>query len=222
MRRALVAATAALLFLASGCDGGDAALDAVTTTTSVDHTDTTRGAPPPDARSLLLLATDLPGDAWMAIPTPDGDRTTGVDDPCPVALSTTAADMATAVFSWEGFDERFRTGVVEVVSTYRGDARAAFAAVRKRLRTCGDGDFIEELADGDAEVSTSKLALRPLGDETVGLRMVVEQDHDRNTLDLVAIRRGEVVIVLVMIAFDDGDPALIGQVARAAVSKLGS
>jgi hypothetical protein len=222
MRRALVAATAAVLLLATGCDTGGAALHGVNTTTSADRTDTTHGAPAPAARSLLLVATDLPGDEWRTVPTPDADPSTVVDDPCSVAWSTAAADRATAAFSWEGFDARFRTAVLEVVSTYRGTAAAAFADLRERVHRCGDADFLEDLADGDVEVSRSEPALPPLGNETVALRLVIERRGDRNTIDVVAIRRGEVVIRIVTLAFDDGDPALIGQVAQAAVSKLGS
>jgi len=154
----------------------------------------------PDLSAALLMPADLPGE-WTMLARPDREGTR----PCGMELGFTprALDRAEVLF------EASPTGpfLQHVVGRYAPDVAAALMdEFRAALVTCPAWEATTD--DGRTVHSRwEPLALAPLGDDTVAAYIVIESGNLFGRTHAIAVRRGDLVMLLVHTAAGLAMPA---------------
>ncbi len=116
--------------------------------------------------------------------------------------------------------------LLEQLVSYSGDgAQRAYEAAKQLFSTCTS--WTTTGTDGTATSFTaSALSFPKLGDQTLALRLNGDDSSTQVALDLVAVRKGNVICVVAglgttsILGSNSVDPAVLATTARTAVNKI--
>jgi hypothetical protein len=173
----------------------------------------------PEVTGALLTKDDLPAGWTMAEPT----LSSGNDE---VAFCNAGRAPVTrrARAEVEFHDSETHRIVNESVVSYTpGDAAKVIDFFQKSLRSCTEWQQTDD-SGGEIQYQVTPLSLPKLGDGVVGARMIVTRDDVPQQVDLIALRKGDLVAYLVQSTTAGGsvDPVLTLRLLGKATERLGA
>ncbi|WP_331773324.1 hypothetical protein [Embleya sp. NBC_00888] len=236
VRRAhAAAATAALLFgmTACGSDGGSLPRPHRTQAPPIPQFAPTVGPLTQDQARRSVLTPEDVGPGWSAGALEDGVPGPG-DEAFPKSAGSRACDKALddartgATRVTVGVEREFEqdgTGVKVIVSTHVHSGDGAVVQLRwtrAMVESCGDVDF--PVADGAATIRYRAIAAPVVGDEAVGMRMVMRPGVNPGTAvstgDIITVRVGPNTVTLLVVGDAGLDPVVLERLARRAGERL--
>lgn len=239
MGRAKALTCAVLLLLATACGGGDSDRAETVSTPAPDPTPTATPSPddaaedgesdaePADAEAALLRVGDLPT-GWSTDPSDDDDGDDdGPDDDGPddgaslcdqdLVDEFDAVSEASASFA-AGNMGPFLEHLVAILDD--GQAEQALDRMLEALESCDE--WTEDTEEGPTTYRPSPLSFPTFGDQTVAVRIDVENEMVSGTVDMITWRRGDAVSVVIASAiFDAPDAEQLEEIVAAADERLG-
>lgn len=216
---------AALLAACSGGNGASSSSGSATGAASTEPPSTATAmaiaaaslTPVPDLTPLLITDADV-SRGWMrtASTLPDSDDEVGF------CGSGRAPVTRLARVETEYQDTSTGRTVNESIDAYApGDGQRVIDFFAKSLAECAEWRQVSDQGD-DIIYRLQPLQLPVLGDGQVAARMTIEQPGAPRQVDLVVIRRGDVVVYLAQIASGGAsvDPLVTQQLARRAGERL--